>query len=66
MVKSGKFNYNEKENMETFKLTAEKNVLNDKTKQIEDKEIIISEVERDFDIYIVPNLEMLTEIKIVS
>ena len=33
MVKSGKFNYNEKENMETFKLTAEKNVLNDKTKQ---------------------------------
>jgi small GTP-binding protein len=33
MIKSGKFNYNEKENMETFKLTAEKNVLNDKTKQ---------------------------------
>ena len=33
MVKSGKFNYNEKEKIKNFKLTEEKNVLNDKTKQ---------------------------------
>ena len=33
MIKSGKFNYNEKENFKTFKLNAENNVLNDKNKQ---------------------------------